>query len=33
MWANVIILPEPLIDDDLCLFGGGEPLGVEHLLA
>lgn len=26
MRAHVVGLPEPVIDDDLCLFGGGEPL-------
>jgi len=30
MWADMIVLPEPLIDDDLGLFDSFEPLGVEH---
>ena len=33
MRSDVIVLPEPLIDDGLCLFGGGEPLCVEYLFA
>lgn len=33
MRAGVIVLPEPTVDDDLRLFGGGEPFRVEHLPA
>ena len=32
MRADVIVLPEPLIDDDLGLLGRREPLGVENLV-
>ena len=28
MRADIIVLPEPLIDNDLGLFCGGEPLGL-----
>ena len=28
----VIVLAEPLLDNDLRLLGGCEPLGVEHLV-
>ncbi len=33
MWADVIVLSEPLVDDDLSLLCCGEPFGVEHLAA
>ncbi len=33
MWADVIVLSEPLVDDDLGLLCCGEPFGVEHLAA
>ncbi len=33
MWPDVIVLAEPLVDDDLGLFGRAEPLGVEDLFA
>ena len=33
MWTDVIVLSEPLIDDDLSLRRRGEPLGIEHLVA
>ncbi len=33
MGADVIVLSEPLVDDDLGLSGGEEPLGVKDLLA
>ena len=31
--ADVIVLSEPLVDDDLGLLCCGEPFGVEHLAA
>ena len=31
MRSHVIVLGDPLIDHDLRLPGGCEPLGVEHL--
>ena len=31
MRSGVIALPEPAVDDDLGLFGGGKPLCVEDL--
>jgi len=33
MWPDLIVLPEPLVDDDLRLLRCREPLGVEYLLA
>ena len=33
MRPHVIVLAEPVIDNDLCLPGRCEPLGVEHLVA
>jgi hypothetical protein len=30
MWADVIVLPEPLVDDDLSLLCRSKPLGKEH---
>ena len=33
MWADVIVLPEPLVDDDLSLLCRVEPFGIEHLVA
>lgn len=33
MRADVIVLPEPRVDDDLRLTGRREPLGIEHLAA
>ena len=33
MWTDVVVLSEPLVDDDLCLLGCGEPFGVEPLVA
>ena len=33
MWSDVIVLPEPLVDDDLRLPGRCEPFGVEQLAA
>jgi hypothetical protein len=33
MRADVVVLPEPLVDDDLGLAGRDEPLGIEHLSA
>ena len=29
MWEDVIVLFQPLIDDGLSLFGGGEPFSVQ----
>ena len=29
----MVVLPEPLVDDDLSLLCCGEPLVVEHLVA
>lgn len=31
MRADVVVLPEPAFDDDLRLFGGREPFGVQNL--
>ncbi len=31
MWSYVIVLSEPLVDDDLSLLSRGEPLGIENL--
>ena len=33
MWTEVIVVFEPVIDDDLCLFGRREPFCIEHLAA
>ena len=33
MWTDVVVLSEPLIDDNLCLLCRREPFGVEHLVA
>ena len=33
MWSHVIVLSEPLVDDNLSLLCRREPLGVEHLAA
>ena len=33
MWADVIVLSEPLVDDDLSLLCRVEPFGIEHLAA
>ena len=33
MWAGVIVLSEPAIDDDLGLLFGREPLRIEDLTA
>jgi len=33
MRTDVIVLLEPLIDDDLRLVDGREPLGIEHFTA
>jgi len=33
MWSHVVVLSEPLVDDDLSLLCCGEPLGIEHLVA
>ena len=33
MWADVIVLPEPAVDDDLGLFCRCEPFGVQDLSA
>jgi hypothetical protein len=32
MWTDVIVLFEPLVDDDLSLLRRREPLGVEYLM-
>ena len=31
MRADLIVLPEPRVDDDLGLLGRREPLGIENL--
>jgi len=31
--TDVVVLPEPLVDDDLSLLSRGEPLGIENLVA
>ena len=31
MRAGVVVLSEPVIDDDLCLLGRREPLSIENL--
>jgi len=33
MWSHVVVLSEPLVDDDLSLLCSGEPLGIENLAA
>ena len=33
MGTRVIVLPEPVIDDDLSLFRCGEPLGIQDFPA
>ena len=33
MWPDVVVLSEPVVDDDLSLLRRREPLGVEHLVA
>jgi len=33
MWANVIVLSEPVIDDRLCLSGCCEPFSIEDFSA
>ena len=33
MWTDVVVLSDPLVDDDLCLLCCGEPFGVKHLVA
>ena len=33
MRAGVIVLSQPLVNDDLSLLCCGEPFGVEHLAA
>ena len=33
MWTEVIVVFEPVVDDDLCLPGRREPLCIEHLAA
>jgi hypothetical protein len=33
MWPDVIVLAEPLVDDDLGLLRRREPLGIEDLFA
>ena len=33
MWPDVVVLSEPLVDDDLCLLCCGEPMDVEHPVA
>ena len=33
MRADVVVLSEPLVDDDLSLLCCGEPLGIENLAA
>ena len=30
MRADLVVLPEPAVDDDLGLFGGREPLGIQN---
>mgnify|MGYP001798316522 CR=1 FL=1 len=31
MWAGVVVLREPLVDDDLGLLRCREPLGIQNL--
>jgi len=33
MWTEVIVVFEPVIDNDLCLLGRREPFCIEHLAA
>lgn len=33
MWSGVVVLPEPVFDDNLGLFRYGEPFGIEDLPA
>jgi len=33
MWSHVVVLSEPLVDDDLSLLCCGEPPGIENLAA
>lgn len=33
MGTDVVVLSEPLVDDDLGLLCCGEPFGIEHLVA
>ena len=33
VWADVIVPPEPLVDDDPSLLCRGEQLGIENLAA
>ncbi len=33
MRSCVIVLCEPVIDDDLSLLGGREPLGIQNLMS
>ena len=33
MWTEVVVLFEPLVDDDLCLLSRREPFFIEHLAA
>ena len=33
MWTEVIVLFEPLVDDDLCLLSRREPFCIKHLAA
>ena len=31
MKPDLVVLPEPVIEDDLCLLGRREPLGIQNL--
>ena len=33
MWTEVIVVFEPVVDDDLCLPGRRVPFCIEHLAA
>ena len=33
MWTEVIVVFEPVVDDDLCLRSRREPICIEHLAA
>ena len=33
MWTEVIVLFEPLVDDDLCLLSRSDALCIEQLVA
>ena len=33
MWTEVIVVFEPLVDDDLCRLSRREPFCIEHLAA